>query len=65
MGLQPLQPVGMGCRMQIIAFCLAAQVSVTGPAAAAKMQVLVDVYVNVKAQTNRPQTETLHDRPVR
>jgi hypothetical protein len=34
---------------EIIAFCQAAKVSVTGEAAAAKMRVLVDVYVNVNA----------------
>jgi hypothetical protein len=42
-------PSCKGSRVQIIAFCGCAKVSVTGQAAAAKMRVLVDVYVNVNA----------------
>jgi hypothetical protein len=41
-------------------------VAVTGSCAAAKMRVLVDVYVNDKQSSqDRPHPETPHDRPVR
>jgi hypothetical protein len=43
-----------GLEGQIIAFGTPAKVSVTGQAAAAKMRVLIDVYVNVKAPLKKP-----------